>query len=394
MRRTSDPGRARHNGRVIRRVLIAPDSFKGSLSALEACRAIARGVRAACVGAEADPCPMADGGEGTAGILAGAMGAAPRVAMVPGPMGDPIEAGWFLAPDGTAILDAASAIGLPLVPAGDRDPMRATSAGVGALILDAISHGADRVLVGLGGVATVDAGVGMLGALGWRLLDAGGGAVPPVAGSLGRIARVAPPDDDQVGERSIEALCDVRTPLLGEGARAGAAAVFGPQKGATPGQVAALERGHRGFARAVRASGLAADASAPGAGAAGGLGFAIAACFAGGRLASGVERVWRAVDGPARLAGADLLITGEGRLDEQTSMGKVVGFLAERAAVAGVPIVAICGQGPGAIPAGLPLDGLSRLVDEAPDPAGAMRRAGELLEREAERVCRGVAGGG
>lgn len=286
-------------------LLAAPASLKGVLSAREAAAALARGAVAAGTGVEVDECPVADGGEGTADALHGALGGQWHAARVADPLGRPVEAAWLLLPGGTAVVECAAAIGLPLLAPGERDPLRATSHGLGELMLAAAAApGVRRLLVTLGGSATVDGGAGLRAALaagGWA--GAGGGLPSGL---------------------SLDVVCDVRNPLLGP---RGAAAVFGPQKGATPAMVAELER------RLAAMAELVPWRDAPGAGAAGGLGAALAAL--GGRLVPGAELVLQAVGFAARATRAGLVVTGEGQVDRTTLEGKAPGAVLEAAAALG-----------------------------------------------------------
>lgn len=288
-------------------LLAAPASLKGVLSAREAAAALARGARAAGVGVEVDECPVADGGEGTADALFGALGGEWWTAVVADPLGRPVEARWLLLPDGTAVVESAAAIGLPLLAEGERDPWRASSRGLGELMLAAAGGAAgsaapQRLLVCLGGSATVDGGAGLREAL----ADAAAGSARRAEGQVR--AAVLP-----AGLR-LDVVCDVRNPLLGE---RGAARVFAPQKGATPAVVEELERRLAGLRELAPYAGL------PGAGAAGGLGAALAAL--GGRLVPGAELVLDTVGLRRRAAAADLVVAGEGQVDRTTVEGKAPG---------------------------------------------------------------------
>jgi glycerate kinase len=303
------------------RVLCAPDSFKESISAHEAARAMAAGVLAA--GADADVCPIADGGEGTLDALVGALGGSIHQATVVGPLGEAHTARFGISPDGsTGIVELAEASGMTLVPAEQRDPTRTTTFGTGQLIRTAAEAGCRVVLVAVGGSATCDGGTGLAQALGTRFFDRRGQLIerPMTGGLLTELSRIEPAPPLP----AIRVACDVTNPLLGP---QGAAAVFAPQKGATPMQVRQLDEGLRRLA-----SLLAADPETPGAGAAGGAAFGVLA-LCGATLERGV----------------DLVLTGEGRLDGQTVHGKAVSGVAARAHALGVPTVAIAGSlGPGA----------------------------------------------
>lgn len=251
------------------KLIIAPDKFKGSLSAPEAARAIGRGVSRAMPGAILDLVPMADGGEGTVEALIEATGGQYREATVTGPLGEPVVARYGRLGDGrTAVVEMAAASGLVLVPYQSRDPMRASTFGTGELIRAAVLGGADRLIVGIGGSTTNEGGAGLAQALGFRLLDEAGHELPPGGGPLGRLDRIVRPPSDLLFGASVAVACDVANPLCGA---QGASAVYGSQKGATPEQIEVLDRNLAHFAQTIRRD-LGVDvADRPGAGAAGGL---------------------------------------------------------------------------------------------------------------------------
>jgi glycerate kinase len=326
------------------RIVIAPDSFKGSLSAPEVCRAIDQGVRAALPSAETVLVPMADGGDGTARTLVEGTGGELRSATVTGPLGEPIEAEYGVLGNGTtAVIEMAAASGLVLVPVERRNPLHTTTYGTGELISRALDGGCRKLIVGIGGSATTDGGVGMAQALGARFLDAAAGEVPGTGAGLARLERIdASALDPRLAEASVRVACDVDNPLYGEH---GAAAVYGPQKGATPEIVAQLDEGLRRFARTV-ARDIGIDvADLPGAGAAGGLGAGLVA-FCGATLEPGVEIVMEAVGLADKLRGADVVFVAEGRLDAQTAYGKTPSGVAKLATRAGCPVLAIGGSVP------------------------------------------------
>ena len=317
------------------RIVIAPDSFKGSLPADRVAEAIADGVRRVLPDAELVLRPLADGGEGT---VAAALrsGYQPRTARVSGPDGRAVDAVLALRGE-TAVVELASAAGIGLLafPA----PMTATTRGVGELLRAALDAGARRIVLGVGGSATTDGGAGMLQALGVRLLDAGGVEIPPGGGGLAVLDRIDAADlDPRLATVELVVATDVDNPLTGAD---GAAAVFGPQKGASPAEVAALDAG------LTRLAGLLARdlgshvADVPGAGAAGGT--AAAALALGARLVSGAGLVCDLVGLSEALDGADLVVTGEGALDEQTLHGKAPAEVATRARAAGVACLALAG---------------------------------------------------
>lgn len=333
----------RDNSTTTMKIVIAPDSFKECLPAAAVADALARGWRAARVGDTLAPVPMADGGEGTAAALAASAGGCLRELDATGPLGDPVRAAFALLPDGTAVVEVAAASGLARVPESRRDAPRACSRGTGELVRAALDAGARRLLLGLGGSATTDAGAGLARALGYRLLDAGGAALPPGGAALARLDRIDPTGaDPRLRGLRVEAACDVDNPLCGP---AGAAAVFGPQKGATPADVAALDAALARWA-AVAARDLGVDTrNQPGGGAAGGLG-AGAVAWLGATLRPGAALIAGAAGLDAALAGADLAITGEGQLDAQSLRGKAPVGVARAAAARGVPVVAVAGSVP------------------------------------------------
>jgi glycerate 2-kinase len=379
------------------RVLIAPDSFKGSLRAREVAAALAEGWLGVRPGDAVTELPLADGGEGTLDVLAATVaGARWHRARVTGPGGDPVVARWLELPGsgsevvgapgvGIAVVELARASGLPLL--ARPDPMNAQTTGLGELLGRALDAGAGRILVGLGGSASTDGGTGALSALGARFVDAGGRPLLAGGGALADLAAV-----DLTGLRGapgggVVCLTDVTAPLLGP---RGAAAVFGPQKGADGAQVARLEAG---LARLAEM--LGGEPDAPGAGAAGGTGYGLAAGW-GAVLAPGAAELARLAGLDRALAGADLVITGEGRFDETSLTGKTCGTVIAAAAKAGVPVAlaagqlsgALVGEGP-ALPGGLPAPwAVVALTDLAGGAVAAMAAARRWL-REAGRWLAG-----
>jgi len=323
------------------RILIAPDSLKGSLASPEVAAAMAAGVRAALPDAEVVPLPVGDGGEGSLAALVAATGARTVTRRVTGPVGDPVEAAIALLPDGeTAFIEMAQASGLSRVAPECRRVREATTYGTGELIAAALASGARRILIGIGGSATNDGGAGMLTALGARLLDADGRELPPGGAALLRLARIDLGGWRVPADREFIVACDVTNPLTGP---EGASAIYGPQKGATPEDVALLDAALERFAD-VAAGLLGRDLrNTPGAGAAGGLGFALVA-FLGARLERGVDLLLDAIRFDDHLAGAELVLTGEGRFDHQTlPFYKTIAGVARRCQRAGVPVIAIVG---------------------------------------------------
>jgi glycerate kinase len=327
------------------RVLVCPDKFRGTLTAAEAARAIAAGWRRARPGDTVDELPLADGGEGTLETLMAALGGELRTARVSGPLGDPVDAAYGIAGERpgptTAVVEMARASGLPLVSPSRRDAARASSRGTGELVLAACRAGAERVVVCLGGSASTDGGTGLAAALGARFLDARGRELPDGGGALEELERIDVSGlDRSVRAAELVAACDVDSPLTGA---FGAARVFAPQKGASPEQILRLEAGLARLAAIVRRD-LGLDlAQLPRAGAAGGTAGGLAA-FCGAHLRSGAEVVFEAVRFSERLAGADLVVTGEGRFDETSLAGKVVGGALGAARRLEVPALVLCGD--------------------------------------------------
>src|ERR1700738_4914791 len=325
------------------RIVIAPNAFKGSLSALEAAEAIGEGIRIAASDADLVLVPIADGGDGTVDALVAATHGERRTLRVRGPLGDPVDADYGMVDAGsTAVIEMAKAAGLALVPPERRDPRITTTYGVGELLQHAYDAGARHFLVGIGGSATNDGGAGMAQALGYHLLDETGRELPPGGLALRRLARIHVGGVDANWKQSeVDVACDVSNPLTGP---SGASAVYGPQKRATPEMVAELDAALHHLAEIIRRD-LGVDVEQlPGAGAAGGLGAGMVA-FSGARLRPGADLVMKALHLDERLTGAQLVVTGEGRLDSQTArFGKGPAAVARHAKNAGIPVVAIGGS--------------------------------------------------
>jgi glycerate kinase len=326
------------------KVVVAPDKFKGTLSAGEVAAALATGWRAGDPGAEVEECPVADGGEGTLDALLAALGGLRRLAGVVGPLGDPVDAEYGLLETGagrSAVVEMARASGLALLSEARRDPLRATTRGTGQVILAAARHRPRRVMVCIGGSATNDAGAGMAQALGVRLIDEHGRDLPPGGAALRRLATIdAGGMYREVRDLEVVVASDVDNPLTGP---RGASAVYGPQKGATPEQVVLLDEALAHFAAVVHRD-LGIDVrDVPGAGAAGGLGAGLVA-FLGARLRPGFELVAEALDLERRLETADVAVTGEGRYDRQTERGKAPAGVLRLAREAGCRRVLVAGQ--------------------------------------------------
>ncbi len=324
------------------RLVIAPDSFKGSASAKEVAQAIADGLKTALPEAEFDLVPMADGGEGTVEALVAATNGKIITKRVTGPLGEPVDAFFGILGDGeTAVIEMAAAAGLHLVPPEKRNPLITTTYGVGELIKAALDAGCKRIIVGIGGSATNDGGAGMAQALGAKLLDRKGNEIGFGGGELGKLTRIDISElDSRLKETEILVACDVTNPLTGPN---GASAVYGPQKGATPEMVKLLDENLSHYADIIRRD-LSVDVeNVPGAGAAGGLGAGLMA-FCQAKLKRGVELVIQAVGLDERVRSSDLVITGEGKLDFQTGFGKVPHGVAQVAKRYDKPVIAIVGQ--------------------------------------------------
>jgi glycerate kinase len=354
------------------RVLVAPDGFGGTLTATQAATAIAAGWRRARPGDDLSLAPLSDGGEGLLDVVT-----RPHdrriTAEVSGPLGHPVDAAFVLRDDGTAVLETALACGLALVPPEQRSPLRTTTFGVGQLLDAARTAGARHLLVGLGGSATVDGGAGALTGLGYRLRVADGSGLKVGGDDLHRLDRIEPGWAAPTADVEVELLADVTTPLLR------AAEVFGPQKGASAQDVQQLTGALGQLADVVERDLLGGRAlrEVPGTGAAGGLGFALAAAF-DATFVSGVARVAELLGVPAALDDAEVVVTGEGRLDATTAEGKVVAWVAEAARARGIPVLAVAGQ----VHAGGPsLDDLEAASPDGPgdDPAADVAAAAHRL---------------
>jgi glycerate kinase len=362
------------------RVVTAPDSFKGSIGAVAAAAALADGWLSLRPGDQVTCLPLADGGEGTLDVLAASgTGVTWHEAEVSGPGPAAVTARWLELAGQVHVIELASAAGLPLLP--DLDPLHARTTGVGELIGHALAAGARRIVVGLGGSASTDGGTGALTALGARFLDAAGSEVGPGGGALAGLATadlsglVPPPPG------GVACLTDVRAPLLGA---LGAAAVFGPQKGAAPAQVALLETGLSRLAAV-----LGGQPDLPGAGAAGGTGYGLAAAW-GAQLLPGSAEIGAIAGLDQVLAEADLVITGEGQYDATSATGKVVGAVAAAAGRAGVPAAVVAG-----LVAGPPDPAICRFValaDLAGGPQAAMAEPARWLQVAGRALARDLGG--
>ncbi len=335
----------------MKKVIVALDSFKGSMTSVEAGMAVKAGIEQIHPDWEVLVYPVADGGEGTVEALTYKHKVTQRVCSVTGPLGDPVEASyvWYESRQGkTAIIEMAAAAGLPLVPESMRNPMHTTTFGVGEMIGDAISEGCRHFVIGIGGSATNDAGVGMLQALGYHFWDAAGNEVPYGAKGLLQIADIGLDEVMlEVSSSTFEIACDVTNPLTGE---QGCSAVYGPQKGADADMVKVMDEGMVRFANLVEHIAMCDEGpirfngnrNTQGTGAAGGLGYAFL-MFLNGKLKPGIDILFEAIGLEDGIAGADYVITGEGRLDAQTLMGKTPAGVARLAKKYGKPVIAVSG---------------------------------------------------
>lgn len=375
------------------RALISPNAFKGSLSAAAAARAMERGVHRACNQCRTQRLPVADGGDGLAQVLADSLAGERREERVAGPLGDPTSAALVWLPERRlAVIEMALASGLALVPPQRRNPMHASTKGTGQLMRAALDLGARHLVIGVGGSATNDGGTGMAAALGAKFRDAQGQLIEPNGATLSAIRDIDLSGlDPRIAKTRIEVVCDVDNPLTGP---AGAAAVYAPQKGASPEQVAELDAGLANLAACIRAH-LGSDVEQlPGAGAAGGLGGGLKA-FVGAELRPGTELVLDLLDFDAALEGVDLVLTGEGRIDGQTAHGKAPAGVAARAKAKGIPCIGLAGSLGDDI-ADLHQIGFSALFSLSPGPMRleqSMDQAGELLARASEQILRTLLAG-
>lgn len=330
------------------KILIAPDSFKESVEALDVCHAIQSGFSQVFPDADYKLLPMADGGEGTSAVLSYVLGGRWKEVRVHDPLMRPINAKYLLLENETAVIEIAQACGLHLLTTEERNPLITSSYGVGELIADALDEGVKRIIIGLGGSATNDAGLGMLMALGMTFHDSDDNTLAQGGGALANLQRLdATNFHTSVLETVFEVACDVTNPLCGE---LGASAIFGPQKGASPQQVNDLDKALTHFASVCEQHGYQDHQDIAGAGAAGGLGYALMS-FCQAELTSGFDTVAKVTNLSQHIADADLVITGEGKLDAQSAMGKVAGGISHIAKLSHTPVIAICGSVDGLQPA-------------------------------------------
>ena len=375
------------------KIVIAPNALKGCLTAAEAAGALARGVARASPDSAIVPVPVADGGDGLTEVLVSALHGVERTTLVTGPLGDPASASFCYVPARQlAAIEMATASGLALLTKERLNPLLTTTRGVGELIKAALDLGVSHLIVGIGGSATNDGGIGMAAALGARFLDENGHPVEPVGGALATIQHIdlSGVDPRLAGVR-IEAICDVDNPLLGE---RGAAQVYAPQKGATPEQVQILDAGLAQLSVVIERD-LGLDVrDLPGAGAAGGLGAGLKA-FLKAELRRGVDLVLDLVGLDEQLRGADLVLTAEGQIDFQTAFSKAPAGVAERARAHGVPCIAIAGS-VGSGLAALHNLGINAVFSLCPGPVSleqAMASGGDYLATVAEQAVRAFLAG-
>ncbi len=323
------------------KVIIAMDSFKGSISSLQAGEAVKRAVLRTDPAATVEILPLADGGEGTTAAIYSALGGEMINITVTGPLGEPVKAGYCVLPDKkTAVIEMAAAAGLTLVPAEKRDPVYTTTRGVGEMIADAIKRGCRDFFIGIGGSATNDGGTGMLSALGFDFSDGAGRPIKLCAQGLEELESISAENAlPELKNCNFRVACDVNNPLCGEN---GCSAVFGPQKGAKPEDIPLMDGWLKSYAEKAKAVCENADPDHPGAGAAGGMGFAFLS-FLSASLQSGVDIVLDVTGFEEKVKTADIVVTGEGRLDEQTAMGKAPVGVARIAKKYGKRVIAFSG---------------------------------------------------
>ena len=368
--------------------LIAPNAFKGTLTASQAATAIARGVRDVFPDADVVEVPVADGGDGTADELVAARHGEHRSARVEGPLGDPAEASYGLIDSGhTAVVELATASGLAMISPDRRNPRKASTYGFGQVLEAARGEGVTEVIAGIGGSATNDGGAGMAQALGYRLLDDQGRDLERGGAALARLDRIDSSGFDLAWSAvRVRVACDVTNPLTGP---QGASAIYGPQKGADPQAVKELDAALARFAEVIERDLGKRVNDLPGAGAAGGTGAGLVA-FLNATLEPGAPLIVSATGFDERLAGTDVVFTGEGRADEQTAFGKAPGEVARRAAAAGIPVVLLAGsKGPGweALHS-LGVTAVVTLTEEGNDARAAFRDPGGSLTRATVVACR------
>jgi len=370
------------------KILVAPDSFKGSLTAMEVSKNIKRGIHNFDSKIDVDLLPMADGGEGTVQSLVDATEGEIIEREVTGPLGNKVKAFYGLLGEGkTAVIEMAAASGLPLVPEGKKNPLKTTTYGTGQLIASALEHGVEQIIIGIGGSATNDAGVGMAQALGAEILDAKGDQVDFGGGNLDQIEKMELKNlDSRLKGVEIQAACDVDNPLFGED---GAAYVYAPQKGAYTEMVEILDQNLRHFNQ-IAVKELGKDTNKiPGAGAAGGLGAGLVA-FLDAELKAGVDIVLDIIDFEKRLKGVDLVITGEGMLDGQSIYGKTPVGVSRSAAKKDIPVIAVAGTLGRGVEKVLDhgINAYFSIIDRPAELNEIVERSPELLANLSEQIIR------
>lgn len=370
------------------KIIIAPDSFKGSLASHQVCAAIEKGIKKADPSIDIISIPMADGGEGTVDALMDSLGGYKVVVEVKDPLFRKIKAQYGLTDEGkTAVIEMASASGLALLSNSERNPMKTTTYGTGELIRDALERGCRSFIIGIGGSATNDGGVGMAAALGARFYDRDGNAIELTGGGLLKLDSIDLSEmDPRVGESRFRVFCDVDNPLYGP---QGAAYVYGKQKGADAAMTEKLDMGLRRLSEIIQRDLNKNVAHIPGAGAAGGLGAGLMA-FLDAKLEKGIDLLMETIGFEERIKGADLIITGEGRMDHQTKYGKTISGIIKAAQKQGIPVVGICGSiGEGVEE--LYSEGLNSVFSIVNRPMSlqkSMEETSELLASTAENVIR------
>lgn len=371
-----------------KKVVIAIDSFKGCMDSLTAAEAVKRGIERSGFDADVDIFALADGGEGTSIALARALGATEVPLAVCGPARKEVKCSYWISQNTrTAIMEMSACAGIMLVEGEEKNPERTTTYGVGEMILDAVESGCERIIVGIGGSATNDGGIGMLAALGFEFFDAEGALIEPYGAiAAGQVASISGEKvSEAVRECKFSVACDVTNPLCGE---LGCSAVFAAQKGADAASIARMDGYLQSYASVVESFSTKADRNAAGAGAAGGLGFAFLS-FLDARLLSGAELVIRESGLERAIGKADIVVTGEGRMDVQSSMGKAPSAVAAVAKKHGKPVIAFCGaiSSPEGVE-GLDIDGIFPIQTAAISLEDAMRT--EVATANLEFTARNV----
>jgi glycerate kinase len=368
-------------------IVIAIDSFKGSLSTLQAGNAAVLGIRRVFPNAEIRVFPIADGGEGTVDALVSGLHGAYRTAAVSDPLGREISANYGILPNGTAVIEMAAASGLPLLSPAERNPLHTTTYGFGQLIRDAIVHGCRSFILGIGGSATNDGGVGCLQALGFEFLDGNGKQAAFGAKGLSDIVHISDENAmSELKECTFHVACDVKNPLCGED---GCSAVFAPQKGADAEMIARMDGDLRHFAELTKRFAPDADADHAGAGAAGGLGFGLMT-YLGAKLESGIDLIIRETGLEDAVKAADLVITGEGKIDRQSLFGKAISGVATYAGKQNVPVYCFVGciGDDVEVLKSMGVRDIFAIGDLAHSPEDSMRNAGRYLEQLAEQFAK------